>query len=230
MSNTLDALILSENETLIRFYEASALQRPKATGYLVATNRRLMFIGESTGVIGQSVMHREVNIDHITGLYAYYDTGKNFGKLVFAAILTIFIIILSFAFPAFLVLLAWPAFILYQFFQYRNAQIQVNITADGTQNSPIAFGEVDAGGGLMNRLMSMFGASGNNAWMSVVAGPGRDAYTLVHELGALVLDIQTLGDHAVDKWSQKPLASKTTLETENPSASQSEVPVNFFNP
>ena len=44
MINTLDHLVLSENETLIRAYEASALKTPKATGYLVATNCRLTFL------------------------------------------------------------------------------------------------------------------------------------------------------------------------------------------
>lgn len=227
MINTLDHLVLSENETLIRAYEASALKTPKATGYLVATNRRLMFIGESSGVIGASILHREVNMAHITGLYAYYDTGKSFGKLVFAAVLALIFLMLGFAFPPLFLGLAWPAYLFYQFFQYRNAQMQVNILADGTQNSPIAFGQIEDGG-LINRLMSWFGASGNNAWMSVIAGPGRDAATLVHELGALVLDIQTLGDHAVEKWSQKLLASSQTIATES-SSSQPEAQASFFN-
>lgn len=51
--------------------------------------------------------------------------------------------------------------------------------------------------------MNLFGTSGNNAWMSIIAGPGHDAVTLVREIGALVLDIQTMGDHAIMKWEHR---------------------------
>lgn len=203
-------LVLSENEQVIRSYEASILDRPKATGYLVATNRRLMFVGESSGVIGASVLHREVAISHVTGLYAYYDTGRTFGTLVFAAILAVVFILLGSGFPLFFIGLAWPAYLVYRFLQFRHAQLQVNILADGTHNSPIAFGQIEDGG-LVNRVLGLFGASGNNAWMSVIAGPGRDALAIVREVGALVLDIQTLGDHALEKWSRPAHVPTATL-------------------
>lgn len=146
MSAILENLVLAENEVVIRSYEASYLERPKATGYLVATNRRLMFIGESSGVIGDSVMHREVNITNVNGLYAYYDTSKSFGVLIFAAILVLLFIVLGFAYSLLFVGLLWPAYLVYRFFtnpRGRNAQMQVSIMADGTQSSPIAFGEVN---------------------------------------------------------------------------------------
>lgn len=217
MSSTFNNLILADGETLIRSYEASHLDHPKATGYLIATNRRLMFIGESSGAIGESVMHREVNIVHVNGLYAYYDTGKSFGILIFAAILTLIFILLAFASPVFIVGLLWPAYIVYKFFTNptgRNAQMQVAIMADGAQSSPISFGQINEGG-LLSRIMGLFGASGNNAWMSVIAGPGRDAAVLVRELGALVLDIQTLGDHALEKWNERPAPAETRGAVQN---------------
>ncbi len=32
--------------------------------------------------------------------------------------------------------------------------------------------------------------------------PGRDAEKMLHEIGALITDIQTLGDYGIAKWKQ----------------------------
>lgn len=210
-------LVLADNERVVRAYEASYLERPKATGYLVATNRRLVFVGESSGVLGESVMHREIDITHVTGLFAYYDSGKSFGVLVVAAILSLVFFILGHVSSLLFLGLLWPAFLVYRFFTNahgRNAQMQVAIMASGSDASPIAFGEVQQGD-FLRRIMSFFGAGGGNAWMSLIAGPGRDATALVRELGALVLDIQSLGDHALEKWQPTP---KRTGQSSDPSS------------
>ena len=42
---------------------------------------------------------------------------------------------------------------------------------------------------------------GNGALYSLASEPTEDTDRMMNELGALVQDLQTLGDHAISKWS-----------------------------
>ena len=50
------------------------------------------------------------------------------------------------------------------------------------------------------------------AWDTVHMMPAVDAEMMFRELGALVSDIQALGDHGIKKWSQKAAEAKTEQE------------------
>ena len=43
---------------------------------------------------------------------------------------------------------------------------------------------------------------GNGALYSLMSEPTADTDRMLNELGALVQDLQTLGDHAIEKWSK----------------------------
>jgi hypothetical protein len=51
------------------------------------------------------------------------------------------------------------------------------------------------------------------AWDTAHMMPANDADKMFRELGALVTDIQTLGDHGIKKWSQNIAEAKTEQET-----------------
>lgn len=59
---------LGTGEQVIRQYEASRLAEPKATGYIIATNRRIIFTGNSESTLSSSIMVRDTKIDNITGV------------------------------------------------------------------------------------------------------------------------------------------------------------------
>ena len=49
------------------------------------------------------------------------------------------------------------------------------------------------------------------AWDAANLSPAADADKMFKELGALVTDIQTLGDHGIQKWSQNPTKSEAEI-------------------
>ena len=84
-----NGIALADGEKVIRKYEASVLRKPKSKGYLIATNRRLIFSGEGSGITGRSILVREVKIDQVSGIESYFGKGWSIAKLIFAIILTV---------------------------------------------------------------------------------------------------------------------------------------------
>lgn len=218
-----NGIALADGEKVIRQYEASVLKKPKAKGYLIATNRRLIFSGEGNGISGKSVLVREVKIDQVSGIESYYGKGWSIAKLILAIVLTIIFLMLFASTRSpyggigiswiFLLGLAWPAYIFYK--MITNPGNQMALQVYSTAQSPSAIGvAVESGIGIFGALFSWLGIGGNHAWMSVAAaGPGRNTEAMVRELGALVQDIQVMGDHAIERWSQvKIKESKIQLQ------------------
>lgn len=71
----------------------------------------------------------------------------------------------------------------------RRPTFSLEINSSGGSSTPI---RIASAGGFMN----MAAINTPNAL------PGRDAETMLHEIGALITDIQTLGDYGIDKWKQ----------------------------
>ncbi|MED4139332.1 zinc ribbon domain-containing protein [Priestia megaterium] len=215
--NYVNGLALADGERVIRKYEASVLKKPKSNGYLIATNRRLIFSGEASGVSGRSLLVREVKIDQVSGIDSFYGRGWSIGKLVLAIILIVVFIFLSqmansmylSGLSTFLLFgLLWPAFLIYKMITNPGNQMALQIIA--SNQSPSAIGvSVEQGTGVLGSLFSSLGLGGNHAWMAVAAaGPGRHTETMVRELGALIQDIQVMGDHAIEKWNEVELKGK----------------------
>ena len=72
-----------------------------------------------------------------------------------------------------------------------NQSYNISIYSKGASSSPISIGDRTFGVGL----------TGQGAAFTITAVPSVDTKVMIEELGALILDIKTLGNHAIDKWS-----------------------------
>jgi hypothetical protein len=64
----------------------------------------------------------------------------------------------------------------------------------------------DIGLNFFERLIRLLFKKNDSTWLSVnAAGPANDTVLLMHELGAIVRDIQNMGKHAVDKWQDRTI-------------------------
>lgn len=193
-------IVLSETESVIREYEASYLKNPKTEGYIIATNRRLIFTGSSKSLMGNSIVVRETKIEQVSGVISQISRGKNIGQIIFGLVAGIigisFLFVGGFATLIGILGVALGAHQLYRAFFKSGVEMVLSILASGESNSAIQV-SVEAKSGIFSR----FGLGGNSAWMSIVASaPGRHTEQLISELGALVQDIQIMGDHAIEKW------------------------------
>ena len=200
-------IVLSEDETVVREYEASYIESPKTEGYLVATNRRLIFTGSAKSMMGNSMIVRETKIDDVSGVMSQLYRGKNIGKIIMGIILAIaglislfaggFMVVLG------LVLMAIGGYLLYKAFTLAGMEMYLSILTSGQSSSAIQVA-VEAKSSILTR----FGLGGSHAWMSVAAsGPGRNTEQMIREIGALVQDIQVMGDLAIDKWVNEPFVN-----------------------
>lgn len=71
----------------------------------------------------------------------------------------------------------------------RRPTFSLEINSSGGSSTPI---RIASAGGFLNR----------SAINTPNALPGMDAETMLHEIGALITDIQTLGDYGIAKWKQ----------------------------
>jgi hypothetical protein len=80
------------------------------------------------------------------------------------------------------------------FFWYaRRETMSLAIGSKGGASTPIAISGI-----------SSFSLYNTAALKALSAEPARDAETMIKELGAMVLDIQALGDHGIQKWIASP--------------------------
>ncbi|WLR55499.1 hypothetical protein LC048_00275 [Mesobacillus subterraneus] len=223
-------VVLSEGETVIREYEASYIENPKTEGYLVATNRRLIFTGSSKSMMGNSLIVRETKIDQVSGVLSNLSRGKNIDQIIFGIILVLVglvsLIVGDFGFFSLisLLIIAWGAHTLYKAFTLSGIQMYLSILTSGQSSSAIQVA-VEAKSGILGR----FGLGGDTAWLAVAAsGPGKHTEQMIREIGALVQDIQVMGDLAIDKWVDQPMKNtpvKTPVSSEQLSSTLNKIKV-----
>ena len=85
---------LGTGEQVIRQYEASRLVEPKATGYIIATNRRIIFTGNSESTLSSSIMVRDTKIDNITGVIGGITRERSIMAFIIAFIVVMFSLML----------------------------------------------------------------------------------------------------------------------------------------
>lgn len=194
---------LARGEELVREYRATQLERPRTEGYLLVTNRRVVFTGEAVGLTGSSILVQECQIPDVSGISAYSGVGINIASLIVAAVLALAGIWLGSSVFWLLWLLVVPAlWIGYRVFQSRGRTFALVVQSRSSQQSPVALWTTEA--------TSRFGLTGGHAAQAAVAGPGPDAERLFTELGALILDLQAEGDLAVERWRQTPSGEGAT--------------------
>lgn len=177
-------ILLSEGEEHIRKYHCASLSFPRCDGYVNVTNKRVIFNGSANG---KGRVIDEVKIDTISAISSMYGAKIRIPLLIVGAILVIvsFVMIKS-GFLPFLAFFVVGGLCLY--FSYRKI-FALQIFSSGASGAPIAVGE-----GMANNPFSSKGTA------SVIAKPSTDTDKMMLEIGALVSDLQTMGDLAIAKW------------------------------
>ncbi|GMK41941.1 hypothetical protein PCCS19_50000 [Paenibacillus sp. CCS19] len=194
-------IVLADNEVVIRQYEASALDVPKAEGFVIVTNRRVIFTGSSQSITGSGLIIRDAKIDSVTGVMAGLMRHRSFKLLIFGAILGLIGLIMTINNSS---IISWLMLVVGAICIYnglRSKGILMYISILGAQTSSALSVTVEKST-LFSRV------KGNDALMTVTAaGPGRNTEQMLRELGALIQDVQIMGDHALDKWRNIPMTS-----------------------
>lgn len=186
-------VVLSENEQIVREYRITRMERPKADGYLVVTTRRVIFASEAQGMAGHSVLVRDIQIADVSGVTGYVGHGLSVGRVIFIVILSLIGLALGFAFWPLFVVLALPAYMIWRLMSSPGTEIILVIHARGQSESPVSL--------VAEKASGLFGLFGSHARLAgVVRGPGPDAEKAIQEISALVLDLQSLGDVALEHW------------------------------
>lgn len=186
-------MCLAENEKVVRQYQCTDIRHPKAAGYLAVTNKRVIFYGRGSS----SRVVKEVVLDSVSGIDCFYGMDIRVGRLVFGVILAILGIVLKSGIddmfygnrgtPA---LLLTVIGVLLVALSLRKC-FYLSIFSSKANGSPISIG-----GQPRNVL-------GNGALYTLTSRPTQDTDRMLSELGALIQDLQTMGDHAIDKWKNK---------------------------
>lgn len=198
----------AEGEVSIKAYLCthfdSQLFGIKADGYLEVTNKRLLFQSVGKNVSGNSAIHSEVAIGDVSEIKIY--KGKTFNVALFL-LGVILVLIIAAAVKGFfyaalnsnvwgtLFALALSVYGIYRVYvasMKKAFSLLVN-TKGGSGNVVYIAG------------LSPFGGGNTAASRALTAEPARDSDLLMKEIGALVLDIQNMGDNAVGKWKKSNL-------------------------
>lgn len=185
--------VLAENEQVIRSYMCAIhhtgfLGLNVMKGHLTVTNKRMLYEGASAG----SRISMEAPIDSIGGIKAYNGTTFKLLRLLIGIIILIIGIRFlrsysqSFFGNGWIWILLGIILIALSFRSYYMFSVSSN-KASGTAIS-IGHGPITM--------------RGYQNFYTFEARPTADAYRMMHELGALVQDVQQLGDLAIDKWKE----------------------------
>ncbi|GHV16952.1 hypothetical protein FACS189425_02200 [Clostridia bacterium] len=204
--NRLDSgVILANEEKTVRTYHCSGGHFPKCDGFLTVTNRRVIFHGRSDN----SRIVDEVPLEAVSGLSTFYGGKWNVKRIIFGAIIMIASIALTIskatapesptwgsgfsltsAMPPWLIVLGYLV-ALFLFATCHRKMFFLKVYSSKASGSPIAIGEGYGGFG------------GNGAVFAVSAFPTEQTDAMMLELGALINDLQLLGEHAIEGWRRK---------------------------
>lgn len=200
---------LGSEEKFITEYQASKLISPSATGYLIVTNRRVIFTGEGVNLLGKkSLVIRDVKIDLVSGVISYIGPAWKWLRFFPSLLLGVISIFLGEElFGIFYLGLLYPLYVIYSML-FGN-DVEIRIIASDQQHSSIGVSVDNTG--FIHKLL---GIGTNDAWVSISAkGPEQDTEKMMKELGALIQDVQVMGDLAIEKWSSQSNNSEVATTT-----------------
>lgn len=215
------ALPLAEGEVVVRRFHVTTSRwfyvfGNRGRGDLVVTTRRLLFLSQSFAP--HRVYKAEIPLTQVTGCDFYVGRQLSIWRLLAGVILLIF------AFAPRIIdavvrhsasphagfgghLVAFLAFLLgaYLFITFFLQRLFIfTLFGQGVVPSPIFVASPGAMARLVGWLSGGGPASGNAATRTIMlAGardPGPDAMTVVNILSAMILDLQTSGALAVERW------------------------------
>lgn len=182
---TVGSFKLAENEIVIKRYLCAYIGRGLTSGsdnkgYLTVTNQRVIYEGKGKN----SMIAMETPIANIGAIQTYQGVNYNIRLILIAAVLVLAGLMLGKGMPM-IMLFAIAALLL--FFSYRTSY-QLLISSSAVAGTAIAIGE-----GPTSVL-------GNSAFYTLEASPTSDSLKMIGEIGALIHDVQMLGDRAIEKW------------------------------
>jgi len=189
-----DCIAPNEGEIPVKQYSIATLSKSiftKFEGKLQVTNQRVIFRASGRTILGRFYNHSEFAIDEIAGFDAMRDKTLNWLNLMVGGAITLFLgfggVGMDGGLGALLVILALVSLVVTIYKSIRSC-LSINIKNKGAQEViciPLKPTEKIV-------LMPMP--------MTVEAEPAVDTEMAIRELGAIVNDIQKLGDHGVNKW------------------------------
>ncbi len=186
VTNNNTSMTLADGEKIVRQYQCAKIMSPRAKGYLTVTNKRMIFHASSA----TSRISKEIVLDSVTGLNCYSGMNINLFTMIFAIIIGL--AGLSRLFTSYSNKLPALIFVIMAviigYFSFRPS-FKLSVYSSKANGTPISLGE-----GAQSLL-------GNGALYTLVSQPTADTNRMLNELGALVQDLQTMGDHAIEKWS-----------------------------
>lgn len=187
------AIELGEGEVMVRQYHITTNRKPKARGDVAVTNKRIVYQGK--GKTSTSV--KEVPIETVSAINTFQGSGFQAGKII-QGILCLIIGIVGFS--TIILPILGLIFAIICFSNCFNSGYSLVIKSSAVSGTGIAVGSSDitsTSRGLFSRL---FSTSGQGASLSVRAQPTAEALQMMNELGAMVMDLKTIGDKAIPKW------------------------------
>ena len=205
-------IVLADGERVWREYAVTQLRRrAQGEGKLFVTDLRVIFFAVARARAGTrrgSTLIFQTKLDQITGLSALVSRRLSFFWVVMTAVLglaTLLQLVRGNA-VASLILLALATgagFLVYRSIQL-GGSVGLEIHSASSQASPVSIGEVreGAGVGFFTSARSFIGSIiGRPTALDVAVGiPGEDAHLVIAELGALIMDLQSKGSLAGERW------------------------------
>jgi hypothetical protein len=209
-------IVLADGERVWREYAVTQLRRrAQGEGKLFVTDLRLIFYAVArprAGTRRGSTLVFQTKLDSITGLATIVSRRVSAFWVFMTAILglaTLFQLLQGNTTAALvlLVLAAGSGFLVYRSIQL-GGSVGLEVHSVGSQPTPVAIGEVreGAGVGFFTSARSFVGSIlGRPTAFDVAIGiPGEDAHLVIAELGALIMDLQSKGSLAGERWGVEP--------------------------
>lgn len=209
---------LAQGEQVLKTYEVVTLRtglfkRQRGHGTLYVTDARVVFYAQvyPRGTQKASWLFQQTKLEDISGLYANVSRRISLGLAVLtlfcglATLVTLFSLLLPLTFLFAVLTVVLIAMVVRD--ANHRGDVGVVINSRENDNSPIAFGHLPRQRGFLNSVgrllifpIALFLRSYSAS--DVVAGdPADHANDLLHELGALIIDLQTRGTMAYPDWN-----------------------------
>ncbi len=215
---------LAYDEIILKKYNAvvlrtAILKRKRGYGTLYVTDARVVFYANvpSRGTHRTSRLMQQTKLENISGLTAFVTRKISLGLLLLTAFFGLFTLItlVTLIIPAAVIflILTIVCLIFLAIDAANRGQTGVIIKSRESDESPIAFGlggRTGVADGIARLLLApiLFFVPTYSAFDVLSGDPAEDADKLVHELGALVLDLQTRGTTAYDHWGMTEAADR----------------------
>ncbi|NLI22013.1 MAG: hypothetical protein GX418_10760 [Clostridiales bacterium] len=194
-------IALCEGESAIRQYRIGVMKWfGSGTADVLVTNRRVIMHSQSNYLLMMASTLQEVAIDSITGISSYF--GKGFKKLFL--VLGIILTLLSFTlFSSFSALSRWNGSIgPISIVPWLVLLVGVALLLMSRRPSYLFSINAAASAEAINTSANMTGVrlSGHGTGILFTFKPTEESVTMMHELGACVMDIKSKGDYAAEVW------------------------------